>query len=85
MAVLDQNGQVVTQGEFEIRLELLGDNDDGELKGHEREKTRSGIAIFDDLNVDKEGQYRLRASSDGLPSVDSEVFEIHERDGHGGD
>ncbi len=85
VAVLDQNGQLVTQGEFEIKLELLGDSDDGELKGHEREKTRSGIAIFSDLSIDKEGQYRLRASSDGLPSVDSDVFEIHEPDGHGKD
>jgi len=85
VAVLDQNGQLVTQGEFEIKLELLGESDDGELKGQEREKTRSGIAIFNDLSIDKEGQYRLRASSDGLPSVDSDVFEIHERDGHGKD
>ena len=84
VAVLDRNGQVVTQGEFEIKLELHGDNG-GELHGHEREKTRSGVATFDDLNVDKEGQYRLRASSDGLPSIDSDVFEIHERDGHGKD
>ncbi|HEX6408483.1 MAG TPA: Ig-like domain-containing protein [Gemmatimonadales bacterium] len=84
VAVLDRNGQVVTQGEFEIKLELPGDND-GRLHGHERKKTRSGIATFDDLNVDKEGQYRLRASSDGLPSIDSDVFEIHERDGHGKD
>jgi hypothetical protein len=85
VAVLDQNGQVVTEGQFEIKLQLLGDHDDGELKGHEREKTRSGIAIFNDLSIDKEGQYRLRASSDGLPGVDSDVFEIHERKGHGKD
>ena len=84
VAVLDRNGQVVTQGEFEIKLELSGDKG-GKLHGHERKKTRSGIATFDDLNVDKEGQYRLRASSDGLPSIDSNVFEIHERDGHGKD
>jgi len=82
--VLDENGQLVTQGEFEIKLEVLGDNG-GKLKGHEREKTRSGVATFNDLKVDKEGQYRLRASSDGLPSIDSDIFEIHERDGHGKD
>jgi len=85
VAVLDQNGQVVTEGQFEIKLQLLSDNDDGELKGQERETTRSGIAIFNDLSIDKEGQYRLRASSDGFPSVDSDVFEIHERGGHGKD
>jgi len=84
VAVLDRNGQVVTQGELEIKLELTGNNG-GKLRGHERKKTRSGIATFDDLNVDKEGQYRLRASSDGLPSIDSDVFEIHEHDGHGKD
>jgi len=82
LAVLDQNGALVTQGDFEIMLELLGDND-GKLKGHEHEKTRSGVATFDGLNIDREGEYRLRATAAGLPSVESNAFQIHEREGHG--
>ncbi len=77
--VLDQNGSRVTDREIEIKLELIGD-DDGRLRGHERERTRSGVATFDDLEVDKKGDYRLRATTDGLPAVESNGFEIRERD-----
>jgi Bacterial Ig-like domain (group 1) len=77
--VLDQNGSRVTDQQIEIKLELIGDND-GRLKGDERERTRSGVATFDDLEVDKEGDYRLRATADGLPAVESNAFEIRERD-----
>jgi hypothetical protein len=77
--LLDQNGSRVTDQEIEIKLELIGD-DDGRLKGDERERTRSGVATFDDLEVDKEGDYRLRATADGLPAVESNAFEIRERD-----
>jgi hypothetical protein len=79
VAVLDQDGNRVTEGEFEIKLELSG-GDDGKLKGHKNEKTSSGIATFDDIEVDEEGNYRLRATTDGLPTVESDAFEIHERD-----
>jgi hypothetical protein len=77
VVVLDANGQRVTEGQFEIMLELTGD-DDGELKGDRRQRTRFGVATFDDLKVDEEGEYRLRASADGLPSVDSDRFEVHD-------
>ena len=74
--VLDQDGERVTEGEFEIMLELTGD--DGELKGKRRERTRFGLAIFNDLKVDEEGDYRLRASTNGLPPVESTEFQIHD-------
>ena len=83
VVVLDQDGNRVTDEEFKIKLELLGD-DDGKLKGHKNEDTRSGVATFDDLEVDKDGNYRIRASTDGLPSVDSDQFRIRDRD-RGGD
>ena len=82
VAVLDQNGGLVTQGQFEINLELLGDSD-GRLKGHEHGKTRSGVATFDGIKIDHEGEYRLRATAAGVPSVESNAFQIHEREGHG--
>ena len=77
VVVLDENGQRVTQGTFKVKLELTG-SDDGKLKGQRDEDTRAGVAIFDDLKVDREGEYRLRASVDGLPSVDSDEFEIED-------
>jgi hypothetical protein len=77
--VLDQSGARVTDQEIEIKLELIGD-DDGRLKGDERERTRSGVATFDDVEVDEEGDYRLRATAKGLPAVESNEFEIRERD-----
>jgi hypothetical protein len=81
VAILDQNG-LVTQGEFEINLEVLGDSD-ARLKGHAKETTRSGVATFDDIKIDREGEYRLRATAAGVPSVQSEAFQIHDREGHG--
>ena len=75
IVVLDQDGERVTEGQFEIMLELTGDGD-GELKGDRSERTRFGVAVFNDLKVDEEGDYRLHASTDGLQSVDSDQFEI---------
>jgi hypothetical protein len=77
--VLDRNGNRVTRGEFRIRLELTG-NDDGKLKGHRDERTRSGVATFDELEVDKPGDYRLRATADGLAAAESNVFRIFDED-----
>jgi hypothetical protein len=77
--VLDQDGNRVTDEEIEIKLELSGD-EDGKLKGHDKERTRDGVATFDKIKVDEEGDYRLRASADGLPSVDSDQFEVHDDD-----
>jgi hypothetical protein len=80
VAVLDQQGDRVTAGDFEVKLELQGDH--GKLKGHSTQRTRSGVARFDDLSVDEEGEYRLRASSDQLTGTDSRTFEILKRDHH---
>jgi hypothetical protein len=77
--VLDQNGTRVTGAEFKIKLELTG-NDDGKLKGHKDEETRSGVATFDELEVDETGVYRLRATADGLSAAESSVFQIYEED-----
>jgi hypothetical protein len=76
VAVLDQNGDPVTSQQIEVKLDLTGDKG-GRLKGHMQVRTQSGVAKFSDLSIDKEGDYRLRASADGLPSVDSDGFEVH--------
>jgi hypothetical protein len=77
VVVLDQAGNRVTQGQFKIKLELTGD-DNGKLKGRHEENTDAGIATFNDLKVDREGEYRLRASADQLPSVESDRFEVQQ-------
>jgi hypothetical protein len=82
VVVLDQAGNRVTDGEFEVKLELRpnGDGDDrrGKLKGRRTERTQAGVARFSDLEVDREGEYRLRASAQGLPSVESAGFEVED-------
>jgi hypothetical protein len=77
VVVLDQAGNRVTDREIEVKLELSTDGR-GTLKGHRTERTQAGVARFSDLEVDREGEYRLRASADGLPSVDSNRFEVHD-------
>lgn len=75
VVVLDQDGDPVTSQQIEVKLDLIGERD-GRLRGDTRERTESGVARFSDLNVEREGNYRLRASADGLPSVDSDRFEV---------
>ena len=76
VVVLDQDGDLVTSQRIEVKLDLIGERD-GRLRGDTRERTESGVATFSDLNVEREGNYRLRASADGVPSVDSDEFEVH--------
>lgn len=76
--ILDQNGNRVTDAELEIDLDLIGDDD--KIDG-DNERARSGVAVFDKLQIDQEGQYRLRAIADGLLSVESNSFVVRERDG----
>ena len=77
VVVVDEEGNRVTGGEFRIKLDLAGGRR-GKLKGDREEQTVSGVATFNDLRVDREGDYRLRASTDGLPSVESDQFEVEE-------
>ena len=78
VAVLDQSGNRVTDREFEVKLELIRSGRRGSLKGDRNERTQDGVARFSDLEVDRDGEYRLRASADGLPSVDSDRFEVED-------
>ena len=75
VAVLDQNGNLVTDREFPITVELLDDRD--RVRADGTVNTRSGIATFT-IRINREGEYRLRASTDGLPSVESDRFEVED-------
>jgi len=75
VAVTDQSGDVVTDRELDIKLELLDDRD--KVRGEVTKTTSSGVATFT-IEISKEGKYRLRASADGLPSVESNEFEVED-------
>lgn len=75
VAVLDQSGDVVTDRDFEINLELLDRR--GKVRADGTVTTRSGVATFT-ISIDRRGEYRLRATTDGLPSVESDRFEVDE-------
>jgi Big-like domain-containing protein len=77
VVVRDRNGNRVTNQEIEVKLDLLGERD-GRLRGDTSKRTESGVATFSDLRVERNGDYRLRASADGLPSVDSDRFEVQD-------
>jgi Bacterial Ig-like domain (group 1) len=79
VVVLDQDGNLVTNQGIEVKLDLIGDSD-GKLSGDTSRRTDSGVASFSDLKVERNGNYRLRASADGLPSVDSDLFQVIQSD-----
>jgi hypothetical protein len=83
VVVLDGSGNRFTTRDIEVKLELSGDND-SRLRGDLSKRTKSGVATFSDLRVDRPGDYELRASANGLPTVRSERFQV-ENGHHGGD
>jgi hypothetical protein len=83
VALVDEDGEVVTLSGVEIRLELLRDDkSSNELEGTTARLTVDGVAVFPDLRVDRdEDGYRLRATAPDLPalgSTDSETFDIED-------
>jgi adhesin/invasin len=80
VVVLDQSGNRMTDREFEVNLELIreGRGRQGSLRGDRSQRTQAGVARFPDLEVDRDGDYRLRASADGLPSIQSNRFEVED-------
>jgi len=69
----------VTDREFEVKLELIREGRRGKLKGDRDQRTQAGVARFSDLEVDKDGVYRLQASADGLSSAVSDRFEVRKK------
>ena len=84
VGVVDAGGEVVPVSGVEIELELI--KEDGkaskELEGERTRSTVDGVAVFPDLEVEKEEDgYRLRATARGRPelgSVDSDPFDIED-------
>ncbi len=83
VAVVDADGNVVPVSGIEISLELMGDWwESNELEGDTTRETVDGIAVFTDLEVDRDDDgYRLRATAPSRPelgSVDSETFDVED-------
>ena len=74
--ILDQSGNRVTDHEVTIRLDLIAIRD-GRSMGHEQARTQDGVATYPDLHINVVGEFLLRATSPGLPPVDSEHFVTH--------
>jgi adhesin/invasin len=75
VSVLDQNGNLVTDRQFPIKLQLIDDRN--RVRADGTVNTRSGVATFT-IRINRDGEYRLRASTDGLPSVESDRFEVED-------
>jgi adhesin/invasin len=76
IAVLDQSGSLVTNREFQIKLELI--DDENKVRAEGTRSTESGVATFANIRISRDGDYRLRASTSGLPSIFSSEFEIED-------
>ena len=82
--MLDGSGKRFTARDVEVKLELSGDND-AKLAGDVTRRTASGVATFSDLRVNRPGDYELRASAEGLPTISSRHFQVEEDRHHHGD
>jgi hypothetical protein len=74
--IVDADGNVVTSATNTVRLELVRVSGSGNLTGSTERTAVNGIATFDNLKVNKEGEYRLRATASGLESATSDTFDI---------
>ncbi len=75
--VEDQYGNLVEDATNEITIAIEDNPSGGSLAGTLTVNAVDGIASFDDLSIDQQGNgYTLKATSDGLESVTSNPFHI---------
>ena len=73
--VLDQAGNRYTGRRMNIRLDLI-EIETGRSRGFDVQRTKSGVAVYPELHMNLQGEFFLRASADGLPTVDSDRFTV---------
>jgi hypothetical protein len=84
VAIVDQQGIVLALSGVEIEIELIREEGrpSNELEGDRTRDTEDGIAVFPDLEVDRDDDgYRLRAFAPELPelgSVESSSFDVED-------
>ena len=76
VAVQDESGSTVRDGNFTVTL-ALKNSSDGKLDGTLTATTVNGIATFPDLKIDKAGDhFTLIAKADGLRRAASPAFQV---------
>jgi hypothetical protein len=77
VTVRDQSGATATSFTAPIRLALAANPSDGRLRGDTERVPSNGVAVFDNLRIDEDGNgYTLRASASGVSSATSASFNI---------
>ncbi|WP_233262159.1 S8 family serine peptidase [Vitiosangium sp. GDMCC 1.1324] len=77
VGLLDQDGNPVAAGSFNVTLSIANNAGGGSLSGTTTVAMSSGVATFSSLSIDKAGTgYTLKASSSGFPDVASSAFNI---------
>lgn len=74
VAVTDSSGNTVVPTSDQIQLSLR--SGDGRLKGTTLRRASNGIAVFDDISVDKADSYQLVATSPTSPSLIAAVSPV---------
>ncbi|HET8625160.1 MAG TPA: Ig-like domain-containing protein, partial [Gemmatimonadales bacterium] len=77
VAAVNASGATVPGADGEVEMRLGQNPGDARLRGDRTERLDEGVAMFNDLRVDKEGDgFTLVASIAGLPEVESAPFRI---------
>lgn len=76
--ILDQNGNLLVTATNRVKIELVRIDGGGELRGSRERDAVAGVAVFDNLRVNKRGEYLLRATAGGLQSAESDRFTIED-------
>jgi len=77
VTVRDQTGATATSFTAPIRLEIAANPSNGRLRGDAERAPSNGVAVFDNLRIDEDGNgYTLRASASGVSSATSASFNI---------
>jgi hypothetical protein len=75
--VTDESGSTVASFTGPIRLEIAANPSDGRLRGDTERTPSNGVAAFNNLRIDEDGEgYTLRASASGVSSATSASFNI---------
>ena len=80
VAVTDRLGNRVTSGRVDVSMTLVqfSGSPFARLRGGTERRTESGVAVFEDLRIDRTGSgFRLQARAGGL-TVDSEPFRVYD-------
>ena len=78
VTIVDKDGARVRSAEPTVRMDVQRKPGGGVLQGTTSVKAKEGIAVFTDLRVNLEGEYTLRATSEGLTAAESRRFDAED-------